>query len=73
MIVCTGGCPTFQEEVNAIVTPAIVPFSLKQLLSKKSLIFRERFKEYFTWALDPGLLFLGLEIILAHTRWRRIP
>ena len=30
-------------------------------------------KEYFTWALYPGLLFLGLEIALAHTRWRRVP
>ena len=30
-------------------------------------------KEYFTWALYPGLLFLGLEIALAHTRWRRTP
>jgi Ca-activated chloride channel homolog len=30
-------------------------------------------KEYFVWAIYPGLLFLGLEIILAHTRWRRVP
>ena len=30
-------------------------------------------KEYFTWALYPGLLFLGFEICLAHTRWRRVP
>ena len=30
-------------------------------------------KEYFTSALYPGLLFLGLEIVLAHTRWRRVP
>jgi Ca-activated chloride channel homolog len=30
-------------------------------------------KEYFTWALYPGLLFLGLEIALAHTRLRRVP
>ena len=30
-------------------------------------------KEYFTWTLYPGLLFLGLEIGLAHTRWRRAP
>jgi len=30
-------------------------------------------KEYFMWAIYPGLLFLGLEIILAHTRWRRVP
>jgi len=33
----------------------------------------EHIKEYFMWALYPGLLFLGLEIILANTRWRRIP
>jgi Ca-activated chloride channel family protein len=30
-------------------------------------------KEYFAWALYPGLLFLGLEIALAHTRFRRVP
>jgi Ca-activated chloride channel homolog len=30
-------------------------------------------KEYFAWALYPGLLFLGFEIALAHTRWRRVP
>ena len=30
-------------------------------------------KEYFTWAIYPGLLFLGLEIVLANTRWRRVP
>ena len=30
-------------------------------------------KEYFMWALYPGLLFLGLEICLAHTRFRRVP
>jgi len=33
----------------------------------------EHIKEYFYWALYPGLLFLGLEIALANTRWRRIP
>jgi Ca-activated chloride channel family protein len=33
----------------------------------------EHVREYFTWALYPGLLFLGLEIALAHTRWRRVP
>jgi Ca-activated chloride channel family protein len=33
----------------------------------------EHIKEYFTWALYPGLLFLGLEIALAHTRFRRVP
>ena len=30
-------------------------------------------KEYFIWALYPGLLFFGLEIALANTRWRRVP
>ncbi len=33
----------------------------------------EHVKEYFIWALYPGLLFLGLEIALANTRWRRLP
>lgn len=33
----------------------------------------EHIKEYFTWALFPGLFFLGSEIFLAHTRWRRVP
>jgi len=33
----------------------------------------EHVQEYFVWALYPGLLFLGLEVALAHTRWRRIP
>ena len=33
----------------------------------------EHIKEYFVWAIYPGLLFLGLEIALAHTRWRRLP
>jgi Ca-activated chloride channel family protein len=31
------------------------------------------FTEYFMWAMYPGLLFLGLEITLAHTRLRRVP
>lgn len=30
-------------------------------------------KEYFMWALYPGLLFLGLEVFLSHTRFRRLP
>ena len=30
-------------------------------------------REYFPRALDAGLLFFGLEILLAHTRWRRVP
>ncbi len=29
--------------------------------------------EYFMWSVYPGLLFLGLEISLAHTRFRRVP
>lgn len=30
-------------------------------------------REFFTWALYPGLFLFGLEIVLAHTRWRRVP
>jgi Ca-activated chloride channel family protein len=33
----------------------------------------EHVQEYFMFALVPGLAFLGLEILLAHTRWRRVP
>jgi Ca-activated chloride channel homolog len=33
----------------------------------------EHTQEYFVWAIYPGLLFLGSEIFLAHTRWRRLP
>jgi len=33
----------------------------------------EHVQEYFAWAVYPGLLFLGMEIFLAHTRWRRVP
>jgi Ca-activated chloride channel family protein len=33
----------------------------------------EHVREYFPWALDTGLAFLGLEIVLSHTRWRRVP
>jgi Ca-activated chloride channel family protein len=33
----------------------------------------EHVQEYFPWALYPGLFFLGLEIVLSHTRWRRVP
>jgi Ca-activated chloride channel family protein len=33
----------------------------------------EHVKEYFVWALYPGLLLLGLEIALAQTRWKRLP
>jgi Ca-activated chloride channel family protein len=41
--------------------------------SKESVKHFQHVKEYFIWALYPGLLFLGLEIALAHTRWRRVP
>lgn len=33
----------------------------------------EHVKDYFTWVLYFGLVFLGLEILLAHTRLRRVP
>jgi Ca-activated chloride channel family protein len=33
----------------------------------------EHVRDFFTYALYPGLLLFGLEIILAHTRWRRVP
>lgn len=33
----------------------------------------EHVKEYFAWPLYLGLLFFGLEILLAHTRLRRVP
>jgi hypothetical protein len=29
--------------------------------------------DYFPKALDCGLFLFGLEILLAHTRWRRVP
>jgi Ca-activated chloride channel family protein len=41
--------------------------------SKVSIKHFHHIKEYFMWALYPGLLFLGCEIVLAHTRWRRVP
>jgi Ca-activated chloride channel family protein len=41
--------------------------------SKVAIKHFHHVKEYFTWALYPGLLFLGLEIVMAHTRWRRVP
>jgi Ca-activated chloride channel family protein len=41
--------------------------------SKVAVKHFQHVKEYFTTALYPGLLFLGLEIALAHTRWRRVP
>ena len=41
--------------------------------SEASVKHFQHVKEYFAWALYPGLLFLGLEIALAHTRFRRVP
>jgi len=47
---------------------------INQLETSKVTVKRfEHVKEYFAWAVYPGLLFLGLEIFLAHTRWRRVP
>jgi Ca-activated chloride channel family protein len=33
----------------------------------------EHAREFFPYALYPGLFFLGLEIVLSHTRFRRVP
>jgi len=41
--------------------------------SKVSARQYNHFTEYFMWLIYPGLLFLGLEISLAHTRFRRVP
>jgi Ca-activated chloride channel family protein len=41
--------------------------------SKVGVKHFEHTHEYFAWALYPGLLFLGLEIALVNTRWRRVP
>jgi Ca-activated chloride channel homolog len=49
------------EEINKLET------------TKVSVKHFQHVKEYFAWALYPGLLFLGLEIVLAHTRLRRVP
>jgi len=49
------------EEINKLET------------SKVQVKHFQHFKEYFAWALYPGLLFLGLEIFLVHTRFRRLP
>jgi Ca-activated chloride channel family protein len=49
------------QEINSLET------------SKAAVKHFHHVKEYFAWALYPGLLFLGLEIVLAHTRWRRVP
>jgi Ca-activated chloride channel family protein len=41
--------------------------------SKVAVKHFEHVKEFFAWAMYPGLLFLGLETCLAQTRWRRLP
>jgi len=41
--------------------------------SKESVKHFQHVTEYFAWALYPGLIFLGVEIALAHTRFRRTP
>jgi Ca-activated chloride channel family protein len=41
--------------------------------SKATVQHFENVREYFEWAMYPGLLFLGLEIGLANTRFRRAP
>jgi len=33
----------------------------------------EHYDELFAWALVPGLLLIGLEVLLAQTRYRRVP
>ena len=49
------------EEINKLET------------SKVDVKHFHHVKEYFMWALYPGLLLLGFEIVLAHTRWRGVP
>ncbi len=49
------------EEINQLET------------SKVSTRQYNHFTEYFMWPVFPGLLFLGIEITLAHTRLRRVP
>jgi Ca-activated chloride channel family protein len=49
------------QEINKLETSKVVAKHFQHV------------KEYFAWALYPGLLFLGLEIALAHTRFRRVP
>ena len=41
--------------------------------TKVSVKHFEHVKEFFALALSPGLLFLGVEILLANTRLRRVP
>lgn len=49
------------EEINKLET------------SKVDVKHFHHVKEYFMWALYPGFLLLGFEIVLANTRWRRVP
>lgn len=47
---------------------------INQLETSKVVVKHfQHIQEYFAWAMYPGLFFLGLEIFLAHTRWRRVP
>jgi Ca-activated chloride channel family protein len=41
--------------------------------SKAAVKHFEHVREYFAWMIYPGLFFFGLEVALAHTRWRRVP
>ncbi len=49
------------EEINQLET------------TKVAVKHFQKVQEYFYYALYPGLLLLGLEILLAHTRFRRLP
>jgi Ca-activated chloride channel family protein len=48
--------------------------AINQLEKTKVAVKRfQHVHEYFPKALDCGLFLFGLEILLAHTRWRRVP
>jgi Ca-activated chloride channel family protein len=48
--------------------------AINQLEKTKVAVKRfEHVRDYFRYPLRGGLLFFGLEILLAHTRWRRVP
>jgi Ca-activated chloride channel family protein len=48
--------------------------AINQLEKTKVAVKRfEHVQDYFKYPLRGGLLFFGLEILLAHTRWRRVP
>ena len=48
--------------------------AINQLEKTKVAVKRfQHVHDYFRKALDCGLFLLGLEILLAHTRWRRVP